>query len=235
MDSFWVGFEKEGKPRGEQILDAAISAGLGGVIGASLGPLLAYPIIDKKVEDFHSHLESKKKEMVSAKKVFKEIQADLPENSKHYTLSELKKMKIKKDALLEKAIHDGIVEELAKGNAFAAHGRKNERLSYMPKYLREPSVLTADKTLPSLILHEAGHLKDFDDTDNAGLIYKAYDRMFRTTLKKEKDAWKKAPGQYDDEIKEKALDTYRARHYAALGGGALGALLAGATSLKGAL
>jgi hypothetical protein len=232
MDNFWNGFEKQAKVDGEKVLGGLLGALYGFGAGTILGELGSAPFIDRNHKKFQEALKEKKKENVDAKKIFKKIKPALPDGSKHYTRSDLKKMKPKNPGAIEKHLYEHFDEQLGQGNAFAVNGEQNKNLKHLPQFLKEKAIVTGDKVHPSIMVHEAGHLIDFDETDKKTFLKRVYDKHLRSTLKMENQAWDKAPGEYDDKIKDTALSTYEARHAGKVIGSLLGILGGGYLGMK---
>lgn len=215
---FWAGFKKQGSLA---VIGASAGMGIGGV--------LANRENQKVLDEFRG---TKGKD---AKTLFEGMRKELPKGTVLITRSDLHKLIDKEKSSNKAQILQGLRNGLELGNAMALHPDMISRFmkGFIPDSIKDKKIIfSSDKVHPSIFAHEAGHIIDFDE--KRGPFKKFYKDYIRGTLAMEQAAWEKAPGKNHDEIKEKAISTYkRARNYpiiGALAGGIMG--IAGDVALR---
>lgn len=209
--NFWGGFEKRGS-----------FTAIGSMAGMTVGTAIANNQNKKVLEEFRG---AKGKD---AKTLFNAMKSDLPKGTILITRSDLHKLIDKEKDMGKAQVLQALRNNLELGNAMALHPDMVSGLMkrFLPESIRDRKIIfSSDKVHPSIMAHEAGHIVDFDEKH--GPFKNFYRKYLRGTLAIEQAAWEKAPGKNHDEIKEKAISTYKkARNYpiiGALAGGVLGA------------
>lgn len=172
------------------ILRSLPGALYGGIYGSLVG-LVGTELLNKK--DLETVKRLNKENLVDPSKIIAEYGDGIKyvkdkRNLKGTNLSPISRFGIKK--ILKN-------KKLLEGNAF-----------YVPTKSGKALILSKDSANKFLVGHEIGHHYDFKDKD----IKNKLRRLFRTTMTREKEGWKRSPfaGQPgESELKDPALRTYK--------------------------
>lgn len=217
MNSFSKGFSKKA---GDNFPLALIGGLVGGLASRQAGK--AY-MNKRNNEEAKSMWSMAKEQHVDAKKLFNSIKKELPENTVLVTGSTLNALSKKEKDPIKKQVIE-YLKHYTKDNAASMDQRYTSAFrKHIPKeFAGQNLIITADKVAPSVLLHEAGHVVDFEDIRNKDFLSRSFIRAFRPKYMSEVAAWDKAPGKIDDRIKDVALRSYRRGYYPEITG-ALGA------------
>lgn len=225
MISFWYGFEKQA---GFKDVVKGIPPGIvmmyGSLLGAVGGSVIAVKAADKSLKKLQNSATA------DAKKEFNKLKSVLPKGSMILTPNDVNKLLKHKDLeSADKTLLTFVRDQLKRGNALSSHPAMGGFKNLPGKYKNKPLIISSEKIDPSVMVHEAGHLIDFEQASKKPTLKRLYNRYIRTTISKEEAAWDKAPGKYDQKIKEEMLGTYiRGRNYSLgglIGGGLLASLI----------
>jgi len=217
MDSFWEGFEK-------RAIHTVDGVRIGAVAGALLGGGYSYYVAHKAMGEFKNH-----KGAVDAHEAFNKIK-HLSPGTKLVTESELRKHVDGMEGFYHKHMLKNYAELLGKGNAFAYHPEMGGLDFAIPDIIKgQKVIMSADKVHPSILAHEMGHIIDFEEISKRPKLKRLVEKHLRGTVKREEEAWNKAPGKGHDHLRDVALNTYKTGVYGvplAVGaGGFLGGLI----------
>lgn len=200
-------FPEIGQEKQSAMNPEAISAGI--EVGSLLGTVVGGYIAMKQIKAVMKAMREDPNK-TDAKKLFEEHKKDFAD-VKIFTVSDLNKIIKKIDDMDHRAVAQSLRDAAEHSNAMAVHPSMGGMLvnleKLLPKELGTKFVVTEDKVNPSVLAHELGHIKDFDDVAKANFLMRAL-KGFRTTGMVERAAWDKAPGKVDQDVKDRALSTY---------------------------
>lgn len=232
--AFWDGFEKQAlSATTEKALVAGVFGMYGALFGGSLGAVVGNHKGAKSGVKFLDELRTSK-EKVDAKDAFAKMKKLLPENTILLTRNDLHRLIDKEKSYGKRTILQSLRDITENGNAGAIHQSKIKGTSkkYLPDVLTKNHVILSDnKIVPSILLHEAGHIIDYEKETNKDFLPKMWSKM-RSTYKQEIAAWDEAPGEVNKKMRENALSSYSPTYHGVRGGALAGATLGLVTGLK---
>ena len=214
--AFFNGFEKKADWSGRALL--------GALVGGTAAALPFAIAADRASKKFEEKAEDEKN-LVPFDKAVKQYKKHVP-GVKFYSKSQLDQLasKEQKGFLADKDVATAASKVPVKGNAafFRMPGIEGPSLE---------SILLGDKVAPSAVAHEVGHVLSYR---NMSKLPEEEQRKLIKTIAQEEDAWRRAPGKIDEELKQRALDTYyagdrvgKAALVGSLLGGVAGAIIKG--------